>query len=131
MKTNDLTHVGVLGMKWGVRKGESPDSSIRKDRKSALKNRRTMSDEELNSRLNRLQKEKRFKELQDEDLKTGKQVASQFVGKYGGVILGSMAGAVGAKLVDTVIKNHSAIIDAAGKTLSTASKYIVDGYPRA
>lgn len=71
-----LEHHGVKGMKWGVRKKRVESSNtVRSDRKSAYKNRRTMSDEELIKRIGRLQLEKQFRDLNEDDLFRGKKIA--------------------------------------------------------
>ena len=72
MNDNELYHYGVLGMKWGVRrKRNSSNVETVKPKKKTLSE---MSDDELKSKLNRLQMEKQYKELvrtlQDSKAKT-------------------------------------------------------------
>lgn len=92
-----LVHYGVLGMKWGVRNAETQRryasekrnatrkerriakreqrkklSEIKKERKSAVKNRIALSDSELNERVNRLEKEKKLKQYTEADLHPGR-----------------------------------------------------------
>lgn len=82
---NYLAHYGVLGMKWGVRKKRvkqsinhhRKESRIKKERKNAYKRRRTMSDEELRNRINRLQMEKQYAQLSQEDLNPGRMEAKK------------------------------------------------------
>lgn len=47
-----LSHYGVKGMKWGVRRGRKTSSNIK-----------NMSDTELRTRINRIQMERQYKEL--------------------------------------------------------------------
>lgn len=61
MNDNELYHYGVLGMKWGVRrKRNSSNVEPAKTKKKTLSE---MSDDELRSKLNRLQMEKQYKDL--------------------------------------------------------------------
>lgn len=64
MNDNELYHYGVLGMKWGVRrKRKSSNVETAKPKKKTLSE---MSDDELQSAINRLQIEKKYKGLVSE-----------------------------------------------------------------
>lgn len=72
--TNDLKHVGVLGMHWGVHKSQStshPDHVVAK----ALKKKKLheLSNEELKKLTTRLQLEKQFKDLSKGNVSAGKK----------------------------------------------------------
>ena len=57
----------------------STDEGQRSDRATAKKSRRTLSDSEIQSRITRLEKEKRLKELTDEDLAPGKTATKKII----------------------------------------------------
>lgn len=105
---NYLQHFGILGMKWGRRKGKTSLSkgklkSVKNsnnhpdhDRKVVLKKKKLhqMSNEELKTLNTRLQLEKTYKELTQAEVSKGrkfvseilsnaaKQTASTYVSKY-------------------------------------------------
>lgn len=71
MSRNDyLAHYGVLGMKWGVRKDKK--SSGVKKRRSRKKELKSMSDDELRKKINRLNMERQYKDLTKTNLEKGK-----------------------------------------------------------
>lgn len=90
-----LFHYGVLGMKWGVRKDRVKKSrqkkratrkqirDVKKKRREAAKNRFILSDAELQSRIRRLEQEKRLKDLTDAELSPGRKYAKDTLKKAG------------------------------------------------
>ena len=73
---DELYHWGVKGMKWGVRRYQNKDGTLTAEGKKRYiqdhddytrvhtkKSVREMSDSELNSRINRLQKEQQYEHL--------------------------------------------------------------------
>lgn len=77
MNQNELYHYGVLGMKWGVRRRRnSSNVETSKPKKKTLSE---MSDDELRSKLSRLQMEKQYKDLVKQLNPQQESKAKQFV----------------------------------------------------
>jgi len=101
-KKSELIHYGVIGQRWGII-NRSADSSAKGERLEAVKNRRTISDEELSSMVNRLQMEKKLVELAANDLDPGKEIVRSQSAKLVGIILGSAAGVLGSALMNALL----------------------------
>lgn len=89
---NELYHYGVLGMKWGVRKsrgGSSKSGGRRRSKTETVhedyakahskKSVKQMSDAELRSRINRLQMEKQYSQLNQRQVSAGEKFAKDIL----------------------------------------------------
>lgn len=103
---NELYHHGIKGQRWGIRRYQNEDGTLTaagksryakqqnryavKQRKENLKNRRSLSDSQLNSNIQRLQNEKRFKELTEDDLRPAKRFCTDALKKIGSNVITSV-----------------------------------------
>lgn len=79
---NELYHHGILGMKWGIRHTPEQLGHQRRSKKypRSRKAISEMSDRELQDKINRLQKERQYKEMtQNPAVKVGKNLAKVIV----------------------------------------------------
>ena len=77
---SDLSHYGVKGMKWGVRKNKPSTSRKAKSREA-----KTLSNEELQKRIKRIELESRYVALTSKPttIDKGKKVAGNIIGNIG------------------------------------------------
>ncbi len=133
MDNNSLVHYGILGMKWGVRRtpaqlararGErsSSSSSNSKSQTSSSTKKRTrdMSDDELKTRINRLELEKKYKDLSRETVSRGRSFATRVVERIGENTLVNL----GTQAANHVLGNL--INKMAGVSSSDSAKRIVN-----
>lgn len=119
---DDLLHYGVKGMKWGRRKSTSKadqkraakDAKEKGKRKSAAKNRRTLSEKDLDAYISRLEKEKKLKSLADADTSPGKTAVQQILGESGKRVLGTVVAGVGVYAVRAALQGKFDPKEAAG-----------------
>ena len=104
MESNSLSHYGIRGMRWGVRRYQNSDgtyTSIGKKRKHqetahddyinahSKKSIKSMSNAELKARNNRLQMEQQYANL-TRKTSSGKKAVQMFI-KSAGLLSGAMA----------------------------------------
>lgn len=101
MVYNDLYHYGIPGMRWGVRRSKKSlararkKSNIHDDYKNAhnKKSIKSMSNDELDSRIKRLNKEKQYNDLKKQAgvVNTGHSAVKKYV-----AIVGTLTAAAAA-----------------------------------
>lgn len=72
-----IEHHGVKGMKWGVRQKRSTNRTTYEKSPSRL------TDAQLSKRINRLEKEKRYNELNARRVSKGEQIVSEILTNTG------------------------------------------------
>lgn len=125
-----LAHYGIKGMRWGVRRSDAELRRARKERKAAAKaekkeekqpsNRsvskkrkdvkkqlRTMSDADLDKFVNRLNTEKKAKDLVEADLTPGRKAAKMIASDTGKKALAAVAAYATVKAVQKKFGDES------------------------
>lgn len=127
MNSNDfLAHYGIKGMKWGVRRTRAqlrkasdnyrtkrdpstPEGAVRKQRKDAVKNRRILSDDEVNRLVSRMEKEKKLKDMVEADLNPGRSFARDVANNKGKALVGTVAAGAATVAIKKILTNHLSV----------------------
>lgn len=113
-----IEHVGVKGMKWGVRKRRNhrrtPQEVIRDNRKSALQRRRILKDEDLDKLISRLEKEKKLKTLVQNDLSPGKVATASLIRNVGTAAATTVGTGIAVYAVKAALQKKFDLKEAAG-----------------
>ena len=110
---NELEHYGVPKRSgrypWGSGdrpyQGDNEKVSLQRERKNALKNRRTLTTEDLKKRIERLEIEKKFKDLSEDDVYPGKKKAEKTLGTIGSNVMIAVGTAVATGATIYMLKN--------------------------
>lgn len=106
MNNNELYHYGVLGMKWGKRKGRTPSADSADVKQIRKKSIDEMSNDELRKANQRLELERQYKQHTNK-ISIGRKVANVIIGTAGTMV------AIG-KAYDTYKKIGNGALDKIG-----------------
>lgn len=84
---DELTHFGVLGMKWGKLKGSKDKKIYSKKRVKA----KYLSNDELKSRINRLELEQRYNNLSKKKISASRKAVGDLLSNIGKNTITSVA----------------------------------------
>lgn len=122
-----LSHYGILGMKWGVRRPIGPDGRVlrgsaarkyKKEQKLSAKYEKkvsSLSDKELRERINRLNMEKQYETLSKGDINPGEKYVKEILANSGKTLATAFIIAQAPKVIKVVSSAVTSNVAAAGK----------------
>lgn len=100
-----LSHHGVKGMKWGVRKSRSAKSGTT-TRTKFKKPPHKLSDAEINKRIKRMELEKKYNQLNKKDASKGEQIAKDVMENIGTRLLKGLAAGATVVVVERALSSR-------------------------
>lgn len=97
-----LSHHGVKGMRWGVRKGKGTPTA-KTARTKFTKSPKELSTPELTKRIGRMEAEKKYNSLNQKDKSDGRKIAEEILTDSGKRIAKTVATGAGLALIRTLI----------------------------
>ena len=101
-----LAHYGVKGMKWGVRRSSSSGTSGSTNKTASRPAVKSMSDDELRRRINRIQMERAYNTLTEQQTASGKAKAKEFGKMLLKDIVVSSAKEIGKEIFKQILKDQ-------------------------
>lgn len=129
-----IMHYGVKGMKWGIRKSdnqlarqrgkaeENANKVVKAERKRDVKNRRTLTTEELKTKIERMKVEKQFKDLTEEDISPGRKIVKDILKSAGTKVLSAAAAGAAAYAVKAAMTKRFNLEEAASYIAANPNK---------
>lgn len=118
MNEDYLCHHGVKGMKWGIRKARKKTSIFPRKKKASKQqtqnnqkkekkvNIKKLSDKELQSKIQRLQLERQYRNLKREELSEGRKLVGEILKASGRTLGIQVANYVGGKAINKAFKDE-------------------------